>query len=81
MKAEDWNRKHAGFALLFGAEPNLTETQMVAYRGMTDEQFQQEMVDRVAATPGRDIYPGCPLCSVVAKTSPQPAKPTRCGWI
>ncbi len=33
---------------------------------LTDEQFREEMEKRVAADPGRDIYKGCPLCSVVA---------------
>jgi hypothetical protein len=41
---------------------------------MTDEQFQQEMAERVAANPGRDVFLGCPLCGAVAK---QPAKPTQ----
>ena len=36
---------------------------------LTDDQFRQEMVDRVAAEPGRDVYPGCPLCGVVGKTA------------
>jgi hypothetical protein len=43
---------------------------------MTDEQFQQEMVDRVRANPGRDVLLGCPLCAVVAKTLP-PAPPNQ----
>ena len=42
---------------------------------LTDEQFQQEMRQRVAANPGRDVIPGCPLCGVVAQ---QPAaRPTQ----
>jgi hypothetical protein len=42
---------------------------------LTDEQFQQEMADRVAANPGLDIFPGCPLCGPVArqKQAPKPA--------
>jgi hypothetical protein len=40
---------------------------------MSDEQFQEEMRKRIAANPGKDIIPGCPLCGVVAK---QPAQPT-----
>jgi hypothetical protein len=39
---------------------------------LTDEQFQEEMAKRVAASPGRDIYLGCPLCGVVAKQAPKP---------
>ena len=42
---------------------------------LTDEQFQSEMQARVAANPGKDIFLGCPLCGVVAKT-PQ-ARPTQ----
>jgi hypothetical protein len=34
---------------------------------LTEEQFQQEMAERVAANPGKDVYLGCPLCSVAAK--------------
>jgi hypothetical protein len=42
---------------------------------MTEEQFQEEMQQRVAANPGKDVFPGCPLCGVVAK---QPgARPTQ----
>ena len=41
---------------------------------LTDEQFQQEMADRVAANPGLDIFAGCPLCCPVAKQK-QAAKP------
>jgi len=36
---------------------------------MTDQQFQQEMIDRAAKNPGRDVIPGCPLCSAVPKPS------------
>ena len=42
---------------------------------LTDEQFQAEMAERVAANPGRDVLPGCPLCGVVAKQAPR--KPTQ----
>jgi hypothetical protein len=38
---------------------------------MTDEQFQEEMAERVAAHPGRDVFLGCPLCGVVAKQVPR----------
>ena len=42
---------------------------------LTDEQFQAEMRARVAANPGKDVLPGCPLCGVVAR---QPApRPTQ----
>ncbi len=34
---------------------------------MTDEQFQQEMMERVAKNPGLDVIPGCPLCGAVPK--------------
>jgi hypothetical protein len=39
---------------------------------MTDEQFQQEMMERVARNPGLDVIPGCPLCGAV----PKPATPS-----
>jgi hypothetical protein len=42
---------------------------------LTDEQFQAEMRQRVAANPGKDIILGCPLCGVVAKQ--QSARPTQ----
>jgi hypothetical protein len=42
---------------------------------LTDEQFQEEMQQRVAANPGKDVFPGCPLCGVVAKQ--QGARPTQ----
>ncbi len=38
---------------------------------MTDEQFQDEMVHRVAAQAGQDVFLGCPLCAVVAKQVPR----------
>jgi hypothetical protein len=41
---------------------------------MTDEQFQQEMAERVAANPGRDVIPGCPLCGAVSKQIPPPTQ-------
>ena len=34
---------------------------------LTDDQFKAEMAVRVAGSPGRDVYPGCPLCNVNAK--------------
>jgi len=34
---------------------------------MTDEQFQDEMKQRIAQNPGKDIILGCPLCGVVNK--------------
>jgi len=34
---------------------------------LTDEQFRQEMAERIAANPGRDVILGCPLCGVIAK--------------
>jgi hypothetical protein len=42
---------------------------------LSDEQFQEEMKQRVAANPGKDIILGCPLCGVVAKQ--QSARPTQ----
>ena len=42
---------------------------------MTDEQFQEEMRARVAANPGKDVFPGCPLCGVVATQTT--ARPTQ----
>jgi hypothetical protein len=36
---------------------------------LTDEQFREEMAQRVAANAGKDVIPGCPLC-VVAGRSP-----------
>jgi hypothetical protein len=41
---------------------------------MTDEQFQKEMADRVAANPGRDVLLGCPLCGAVSKQTPKPTQ-------
>ena len=41
---------------------------------LTDDQFKAEMARRVASNPGRDVYPGCPLCGVAAK---QPTKTTQ----
>jgi hypothetical protein len=34
---------------------------------LTEEQFQEEMRQRVAQHPGQDVILGCPLCGVVAK--------------
>jgi hypothetical protein len=42
---------------------------------MSEEQFQEEMRQRVAANPGKDIILGCPLCGVVARQ--QAARPTQ----
>jgi hypothetical protein len=41
---------------------------------LTDEQFREEMAQRVAANPGRDVFVGCPLCGVIGK---QPARSTQ----
>ena len=41
---------------------------------LTDEQFTQEMAERIAANPGRDVILGCPLCGVLAR---QPHTQTR----
>ena len=41
---------------------------------LTDEQFKAEMAGRVASHPGRDVYPGCPLCAVAAKQTPKPTQ-------
>ena len=35
---------------------------------LTDEQFREEMAQRVAASPGKDVFVGCPLCGVAGKT-------------
>jgi hypothetical protein len=40
---------------------------------LTDEQFQEEMAQRVAKR-GRDVFLGCPLCGIVAKQSPKPTE-------
>jgi hypothetical protein len=34
---------------------------------LTDEQFREEMEKRITSDPDRDVFPGCPLCGVVAK--------------
>jgi hypothetical protein len=34
---------------------------------LTDEQFREEMLERVAANPGQDVILGCPLCGVMAR--------------
>jgi hypothetical protein len=41
---------------------------------LTDQQFQSEMAERVAANPGRDVLPGCPLCGTIAKPSARPTQ-------
>jgi hypothetical protein len=43
---------------------------------LTDEQFMNEMRQRVAENPGKDVIQGCPLCGVVAKQPPA-ARPTQ----
>ena len=44
---------------------------------LTEEQFQAEMRARVAANPGKDFIPGCPLCGVIKQIPPgMPAAPT-----
>ena len=43
---------------------------------MTDDQFQNEMRQRVAANPGKDVILGCPLCGVVARLPAAP-RPTQ----
>ncbi len=39
--------------------------------GLTEAQFQEEMAQRVAANPGKDVLLGCPLCGTVAKQAPK----------
>lgn len=34
---------------------------------LTDAQFKEEMAERIAANPGRDVILGCPLCGVLAR--------------
>ena len=42
---------------------------------LTDEQFDAEMRHRIAADPGRDVFPGCPLCGVIAsQPAPRPVQ-------
>jgi hypothetical protein len=41
---------------------------------LTDEQFRQEMAQRVAGSPGKDVYPGCPLCGVAGRALPRPTQ-------
>ena len=41
---------------------------------LTDEQFKAEMAQRVASNPGRDVYPGCPLCALAARPTPKPTQ-------
>ena len=43
---------------------------------LTDEQFQNEMRQRVADNPVRDVFLGCPLCGVIAKQPPA-SRPTQ----
>jgi hypothetical protein len=44
---------------------------------LTDEQFQDEMRQRIAASPGKDIFLGCPLCGVVAQEQKAGSRPTQ----
>jgi hypothetical protein len=44
---------------------------------LTEEQFQEEMRARIAANPGKDLIPGCPLCGVVSKLPPALLRPTQ----
>jgi hypothetical protein len=42
---------------------------------LTDEQFQNEMRQRVAQNPNKDIILGCPLCGVVRQLpAPRPTQ-------
>jgi len=34
----------------------------------------QEMAQRVAGSPGKDVYPGCPLCGVAGRALPRPTQ-------
>lgn len=45
---------------------------------LTDEQFEQEMRDRVAKNPGQDVFLGCPLCGAIS-SEPRPAAPIQTG--
>ena len=42
--------------------------------GMSDAQFQEEMMKRRALHPGADHFAGCPLCSVADRRPVQPAQ-------
>ena len=44
---------------------------------LTDAQFQEEMAERIAANPGRDVILGCPLCGVVAQQAKAKARTTQ----
>jgi hypothetical protein len=44
---------------------------------LTEEQFQEEMRARIAANPGKDLFPGCPLCGVISKLPPALLRPTQ----
>jgi len=44
---------------------------------LTEEQFQAEMRQRIAENPDNDVYPGCPLCGVVARMPQQPPTQTQ----
>src|SRR5262245_10700534 len=45
--------------------------------GMTDAQFQEEMMKRRALNPGADHFPGCPLCAVAHKAPVQSTTQTQ----
>jgi len=45
---------------------------------LTDEQFEEEMRQRVAKFPERDVFLGCPLCGAVPRVPPSPT-PTSTG--
>ena len=40
---------------------------------LTDEQFREEMAKRRAQNPGKDVIPGCPLCTLSATPPSRPA--------
>jgi len=41
---------------------------------LTEDQFQEEMAKRRAANPGKDVFLGCPLCSLSKKATPKPTQ-------
>ena len=45
--------------------------------GMTDAQFQEEMMKRRALHPGADHFLGCPLCSVADRAPAQPTESSQ----
>ncbi len=44
---------------------------------LTEEQFQNEMKQRVQANPGKDVFLGCPLCGAVAQQLKAAPRPTQ----